>query len=380
VLGYKLDHRTFRFEVERGAGAADGRFLIERIATRSLHARVATPAAGAPEVVALAQTPHCRWLAGDEAQYAIYLESVGEAEATRSKRAFAEFLGTSEGYLSADHASHYILCELVDGKRVILDGLHRAAVLLHNGVEFVPVAVRMEKAAPRAQLERYLLDYKDDFLEWYTPIDLGGLIIHERTFPHFKERPSFLHNRERGQAKFDYIIRDNLPELEGKTVCDVGCSVGLLSYNLIRMGARSVDGFDRSETMVQPTNRRLPRQSVVQQAYFVKNLFQLHTGRRYETLNFYERDIATIDFATFEYDVFFSCCVLYHFGELFEKIIRDISPRVREVFLQANLGHDGALARYASVQHHRELLERYGYRVRVDAPPGYHYPVIVGTK
>ena len=381
MLTYKLDHQTIHFEVEGDANAG-GRFLIKRIATASLHARLANSASGtaALEIVSLAQTPHYQRLAGNVGPYQSYINGLSETGAVHSQSAFERLLNSSDSYLSKGHASDHIVCELVDQKCVILDGLHRAAVLLHNKVDAIPVAIKLEKASLPTQLEQYLLDYKDDFLEWYTPLELGGLVIHERTFPNFRERPEFLHNRERGQAKFDYIIRKNLPKLEGKTVCDVGCSVGLLSYNLIRMGAKSVDGFDRSEDILQPTNKKLPRQNVVQQAHFVKNLLQLKDNKSYDGLNFYERDISEIDFTTFKYDVFFSCCVLYHFGELFEKIIRDISASTREVFLQANLGHSGSLANFASVPYHRKVLEKYGYQVHVDAPDKYQYPVIVGTK
>lgn len=120
---------------------------------------------------------------------------------------------------------------------------------------------------------------------------------------------------------------------------------------------------------------------MVQQAYFVKNLLQLQDRKRYDGLQFHEADIAKIDFAAFRYDVFFfSCCMLYHFGPLFETIIRDISAHIREIFLQANLGHSGLLGEFASVAYRRRLLEQYRYQVHIDAPAGYSYPVISGRK
>jgi len=55
---------------------------------------------------------------------------------------------------------------------------------------------------------------------------------------------AYLVNLERGQRNVDYIIAKNLPDLRGKMVCDVGRSVGLLAYSLIKLGAKSVDGFE----------------------------------------------------------------------------------------------------------------------------------------
>jgi len=378
MLNYKLNHQTTRFDVESDASSAGSQFLIKRAPLSSLHARLST--AGGGQIVPLSQSPHHQLLAGNARPYLAYLNGPGKASAARSIATFDQLLNTSDSYLSSAHATHYIVCEFIDDKCVIVDGLHRAAVLMHNQAERIPVALRIPSTEAVSQLEYYLRDYKDDFREWYTPIQIGNLTIQERTYPNFVERPEYLTNRERGQSKFDYIIRKNLPKLEGKTACDVGCNIGLFAYNLLQLGAKSVDGYDRSEEIVQPTNTQLPRQSVVQQAYFVKNLLQLNDGKTYPGLNFYERDINQIDFKTFKYDFFFSCCVLYHFGERFEGIIRDISSTSREVFLQANLGHSGALAQYASVGYHKALLEKYGYRVHIDAPDGYQYPVVFGTK
>jgi SAM-dependent methyltransferase len=373
MLGYKLNHREFGFRV-RGQTDSD-RILIKRVATAALFARLGD------RVVPLVQTPQYQLLAGEPRAYLSHLNGEGKAGAAKSISALDTLLDGSAGYLAGEYQDDYILCELKGDSCVVIDGIHRAAVLLHAQVESIPVAIqRNESQALPTQLEQYLFDYKDDFLEWYTPLRVGGQTINERTYPQFVERPEYLVNRERGQSKFDYIIAKNLPDLRGKTVCDVGCSVGLLAYNLIKLGAASVDGFDRSESIVQPTNIRLPKQSVVQQAYFVKNLLQLQDGKRYDGLQFHEADIAKIDFSAFRYDVFFSCCVLYHFGPLFETIIRDISGHTREIFLQANLGHSGPLGEFASVAYHRRLLEKYGYQVHIDAPAGYPYPVISGRK
>jgi len=72
---------------------------------------------------------------------------------------------------------------------------------------------------------------------------------------------------------------------------------------------------------------------------------------------------------------------LYHFGEKkFEEIIKKISSSIPEIFLQTNLGHGGNLAKLASVSYQKNLLEKYGYKVKTDVPKNYNYPVLFGTK
>lgn len=210
---------------------------------------------------------------------------------------------------------------------------------------------------------------------------MGGRVIHERTFPHFKERPEYLHNKERGKSKWNYIIKKNLPNLRGKVVYDVGCNIGLFSLFMAQMGACKVIGLDRGKQTEQPTNQDLPSQDIVQQAYFVRNLFKLAGDGLYENVEFKEADIATLDFSTFQCDFLFATCVLYHFGEeRFQEILCQ-SSHIPEIFLQTNLGHQGKnLKRLVQIDYQKRLLERNGYEVKVVNPVGYEYPIIYGKK
>jgi SAM-dependent methyltransferase len=340
-------------------------------------------------IIKLSQAPHYQYLQGNEHVYSHYLEKFGKDVGygiEHSVKAYDDLIASPERYLEGKYSSDYIICEEIKtfwGSRyVILDGVHRASVLKREGVGTIPIALLKDvSTGPQGQFERYLSDYRDDFQEWYTPVSVGGKVIHERTYPDFRERPEFLNNRERGKSKWDYIIEKNLPPLEGKRVCDVGCNVGLFSILLRERGASVVHGYDRGMETVQPSNPSLPRQNVVQQAYFVRNLFCLAGRNGLEGIEYFEGDIDEIKFSRFNYDLFFSCCVLYHFGERFDDIIRDISPQIPEVFLQTNLGHeDPLLSKFASIDFHKSLLQKYGYHVSVDSPPGYMYPVIFGRK
>jgi SAM-dependent methyltransferase len=395
MRGYQTCHRTFSFFVQMPpnlAHLAGSCFQICRLPLDALYARIVTKSYGTGVKHALKKllsTPHFRFVQGNQHEYREYLARYGLAVgygAEHSVDRFSTLLASDEGYLAPPFASHYIICERVKSilgeKIVIVDGVHRACQLLLQGVTSVPVAVMEKNQADRlAQFYRYLIDYKDDFLEWYTPLEIAGKVIHERTFPAFIERPEFLVNRERGRSKWEYIIKKNLPDLHGKSVCDIGCNCGLFSIYMAQCGARQVVGYDRSESVVQPTNTELPPQNVVEQAYFVRNLFSLSGAEGLENIEFISCNLNQLDFSTLHHDVFFSCCVLYHFGERFEEIIRAIHQKIPEILLQTNLGHkEPILARYASIEYHRTLLEKYGYTVSIDAPDNYDYPVICGQK
>jgi len=369
------------------------RTLIKRVKINEMRASIVTSVdSGYTTVVntPLSQTPHARFVNGDKLAYKKYLESFGNTVGygkEHSSCKFLELIKTFRTYLDSKHTHKYIICyekKAIFGKQyIILDGLHRAAILSTRNLGRIPICViQNNDLRPLEQLDQYLQDYKDDFLEWYTPIQIMGRVIHERTYPKYVVRRAYLTNKERGESKWDYIIKDNLPSIKGKRVCDLGCNVGLYSIYLSQMGAKKVDGYDRTETIVQPTNTELPKQNVVQQAYFVRNLHRLAKIEVPDSVCFFEQDLASLDFSKLKYDLLFSSCVLYHFGKKkFNEFISKVSSHIPEIFLQTNLGHKGGeLEETASLAFHRMVLEKYGYKVIIVAPENYNYPIIYGKK
>lgn len=389
-----VNHKNFSFQVKfRGNFSGCKKpYLISRVNIDSLYAKIVISSQNNQvkhKIIKLNESPHYKYLNGDEKSYIEYLRKYGKSVGYRIEHSvnnFENLLSNKYRYLEGCYSSDYIICErvitLFGYKNVILDGFHRACILLKKGIKDIPVAFLLDKPLSKfAQLNQYLNDYCNDFLEWYTPIKIKGRVIHERTYPTFKERPEFLTNKERGKSKWDFIIKKNLPNIKEKTICDIGCNVGLFCIYLAQMGAKRVDGFDRGESTIQPTNPNLPRQNVVKQSYFVKNLFMLAGEKSLDKVNYIECDINNLDFSKLKYDLFFSSCVLYHFGEKkFEEIIRKVSKNIPEIFLQTNLGHGGNLAKLASVSYQKNLLEKYGYKVKTDIPKNYNYPVIYGSK
>jgi 2-polyprenyl-3-methyl-5-hydroxy-6-metoxy-1,4-benzoquinol methylase len=231
-------------------------------------------------------------------------------------------------------------------------------------------------------IAEHIAKHKDEFPEWYMPIQLGKHTIPSRTYPSFHDRPESLKDNTLGQLKWDFIIKKNLPDLKGKRVCDVGCNVGVFSLNMYDLGAIMVDGYDRGHDIIQPNNAHLGNQNVAAQAYFVRNLYEAYFNQGYSHVNFFDVDLMTVDFSKFDYDVFFSCCTLYHLGaERMNRIIKDISKRIPEVFIQANNGHGGGLGKLSSLEYNISLLKTYEYKIiRVDNPEGYPHPVIYASK
>jgi SAM-dependent methyltransferase len=396
-LGDRVDHRNLRFAYrfpDSLKHIGDRAYLIRRMSLDRMYARIAT---GDPDANNLAfrltpisKTPHYEFVMGNRGPYQQYLKTYGERVGhgiEHSVDQFERLLSVEFRYLAGEHHSDYIAGEYIRRRFrqrfVLLEGVHRASILLAQGRRAAPVAViREQPLRPLEQFDAYLADYKDEFLEWYTPIELEGRVIHERTYPSFKERPEFLVNRERGRSKWEYSLAPHMPDLAGHIVYDVGCNVGLYSLYIAQAGARRVIGIDRDAVTIQPTNPNLPRQDVVQQAYFVKNLFELATGDSFDNVEFRAEDIATFDFSTIDADVVFSSCVLYHFGrERFEQIIAQLPDRVSAVVLQSNTGHvAGELGELVRIDYQAELLRRHGFRVRTHEPPGYAYPVAVGVR
>ena len=85
--------------------------------------------------VPIAQTPHFRFLAGESAAYEAYWNRFRDSKLSNdhSPEAFVR-LAQKFRYLEAPHEDRYIILR-PDGRGcfVVLDGVHRAAILQHQG-------------------------------------------------------------------------------------------------------------------------------------------------------------------------------------------------------------------------------------------------------
>lgn len=241
----------------------------------------------------------------------------------------------------------------------------------------------VDEAERDTVIAKYIADHKDEFREWYMPLQVGKHAIPARTFPKFNDRPESLLDETSGKRKWDLTLSKVMPSLTGKAVCDMGCNIGIFSLEVAKLGVKSVDGFDRGVDIVQPNNHHLGTQNVAQQAYFVRNVYEAYNGVRYDQVQFHTADLMEIDFTQHRYDVFMALCVLYHLGaDRMEEIIQQVSEHTPEIILQANNGHGGDLGQLSSLENHVRLLTKYGYTVEktVMGPVGYPHPVVYAKK
>ncbi len=296
-----------------------------------------------------------------------------------------------EAYLGTKYSASAIL---VDSDNCIIDGNLRAARLLSLGAthvvvnEFRPndlnysrVSLGFDKGASavNAEITSYLDAIKDSFKEWYSPLELGPYKLPKITYPHFNEIWDF--DESEGIRNWCSVIRNVVPDISGKTVLDIGSNIGLFSLELARMGAK-VCGVDRGPSVVQPNNPFLGAQSVPNQAYSIRNVYEAYYGVRFTNVAFAEIDLMDFDFSDTKCDLFFSCRVLYHLGKRrMEEIIASISQNIPEIILQSNEGHGGKLGYISSMEFHKKLLGKYGYTIKKEwAPSGCDHPIVYAGK
>jgi hypothetical protein len=96
------------------------------------------------ETVRIKETPHYAFLSGDKKSYKNYLDKFlgGPLRCDYNIDNFSKLSKTMR-YLKHPHSSSYIITEEIEpNKYLILDGLHRASILLFNNISSFPVVVK----------------------------------------------------------------------------------------------------------------------------------------------------------------------------------------------------------------------------------------------
>lgn len=245
----------------------------------------------------------------------------------------------------------------------------------------------MTKEEIYAWIKREIPKYK----EWYQPVDFGNGVIVHVTKPHktwwggtkWVQHPEHIGDTSRGLSKWNYIVKKHIPDLKGKTVLELGCSAGLFSLEMARMGAREVIGMDRGDSIRQKSSKVVPAQDVIAQAYFVKRAFELLDGKEY-TVGYIRENIGSSIFQNWlpKMDLVVALNVIYHEESNMYRVLDRIAQITDHLILQTTTGHDGTiLGEYASVEYHIKKLKESGFTsIEVDAPEGYEMPVIIAKK
>jgi len=220
------------------------------------------------------------------------------------------------------------------------------------------------------------------FREWYQPVDFGnGLIAHATQPPDWLPKPELFNRNDMGIGKWNYIIKNHMPDVKGKRVLDLGCSSGVFTLELARMGAREVVGIDRNINIQHKSTDVPPRQDVIAQAKFVKRAFELIYKEKYP-ITYIAQDIGNLEELDLgHFDVILALCVIYHEMENMPATVKKLSDLTDCLILQANQGQEDPVAEYAEVKYHVDLLIRNGFTdIEIFAPKNYPLPLLVCRK
>jgi predicted nicotinamide N-methyase len=190
-----------------------------------------------------------------------------------------------------------------------------------------------------------------------------------------------LHDKGGGLAKWNYIVKKHIPDVSGMRVLDLGCSSGLFSIELARLGAREVIGIDRSAAIQHRSTTTPPAQDVIAQAGFVKRAFEMLDEVSYP-ITYIAHDIGRLkELALGRFDLVLALCVVYHEMEHMASLLEQLATMTDYLVLQANQAHGGKLGEYSNIASHVKELCRAGFtHLEIEAPLGYMLPIVVARK
>ncbi len=199
------------------------------------------------------------------------------------------------------------------------------------------------------------------FRQWYQPVDFGdGLVAHVTTPPDWRPHPEL--DAEYGIDRWAQRVLPLLPDVTGLRILDVGCSSGLFSLELSRMGAAEVVGIDRSLDITHKTGN-LANQDVVAQARFVKAAIEARTGQ-YFNVSFHPCDLGDSEQVRTlgHFDLVLALNVVYHQLSNAERLMEDLAQLTDMMVLQSALKHPPSIHRWADPAWQMNVLARNGFR------------------
>lgn len=263
--------------------------------------------------------------------------------------------------------------------------------LLTPKVEPIPVVLPPLNPLPlpspeglksRAEIYEWIRYGIGCFREWYQPVDFGeGVIAHVTTPPDWTPKPERLHMPDNGLAKWNHTIRRYIPDITGKRVLDLGCSSGVCSIELAKLGAREVVGVDRNEVIQHRSTTVPPMQDVIGQANFVKKAHELLAGVSYP-INYVAGDIGRLEELKLgRFDLIIALCVIYHELDRAPALVEQLASMTDLLILQASQGHTGELAEWAHPIREAEMLLAAGFtQVEIDTTFDSVMPMLVARK
>lgn len=198
--------------------------------------------------------------------------------------------------------------------------------------------------------------------KWYSPTYFGAGL-----------RIGTLYSPEVGWGRWQYILKDTLPNPTGYRVLDLGANNGFNSLQLLRSGAREVIGFE-----IDP--------DAIEQGIFLKSVMEWSDKQKFNFryVQSSMADLVSMDLGTF--DLVMALCSIYYLDDKeIATLIRHISSITNCFIVQCNISEVGRENLHthekASVEYLKNALENNGFsQVKVIAPKDYLRPILIAHR
>jgi serine/threonine protein kinase len=277
--------------------------------------------------------------------------------------------------LRRSHAAGFILHDLKYGN-----------VILHSMTQ-MPVLIDFDRASTHRRLPagmRRVLRERDNVrLNALIGSDLptrGGITTDSRlSHPYAPfSLPGGVHvgrvtSVDVGPGRWRFILRENLPALEGRRVLDLGANNAFNALQMLRSGAREVVAIELDS-------------AAIEQGIRLRELYEWADGRRYDLRYIHDTMASPSIESLGHFDLVTALCSIYYLDEPeIGRVLRQLRRQTDTVALQCNV--DTGLRRSeaetlykASVGFAESALRAAGFNVITTlAPRGYSRPLVIGV-
>jgi len=175
---------------------------------------------------------------------------------------------------------------------------------------------------------------------WYQPVALGDGV---------NTRPELKDSIDWGIGKWNFFIKECLPDLTGKRVLDIGCNSGLYAIESIKSGAREAVGLDL-------------RLDIIEKAIVVRDVLSFNDGVDYsKVVNYHVEDMETSDLTRHgKFDVTMLVSVIYHMSENgIDNMLKQLLKNTNFLLVQGVYRNDKYPARPEDI---KKILEKTGFK------------------
>ena len=205
---------------------------------------------------------------------------------------------------------------------------------------------------------------KTRFKNWYSPAVLG-----------LGYRIGNIFNIGSGYGRWQFLLKQELPEVKSKRVLDLGANNAFYGLQLLRQGAAEVVSVERDGTYFE-------------QGLFLKEAFELLDNKPAYNLNYVQGEMSEVmrgDLGKFDFAIAL-CCLYYLDDAEIRALVSRMSKATDTFIVQCN--ENQAISRdeqetfeKATVRYSLEVLHENGFpNTRVIAPRGYDRPLIIASK